>query len=225
MTTVHTIEVQCGICGESSTQVVIGSTNQMGSPDLDTRPPEMARSTIRYGVQRCASCNYCSADLSKCEAGADEIIKSTEYLEIVHDFEVVLDSRGKNVSAFYLADSLISEKQNHYAKAFWSALNAAWLCDDEGKAQIAEKCRTRSLDLLDRTTRNSEEISDQKGAAELIALDLMRRTKEFDEARELIVRIEQAEFEDIILKIARFQGELIRQRDVRAHTISDAIDS
>ena len=219
MTTMQTVEVQCSICGESSTHAVIGSTYQMGSPDLDTRPPEMARSTIRYGVQRCTSCNYCSSDLSKCEAGADEIIRSTEYLEIVRDF------RGQNVSAFYLADSLISEKQNRYAKAFWSALQAAWLCDDEGRAEIAEKCRVQASDLLVRATRNSEEISEQKGAAELIALDLMRRTKKFDEARELIASTEQAGFKDVILEIAKFQGELIGQRDVRAHTISEAIDS
>lgn len=219
MTTVQTIEVQCSICGECNAHVVIGSTNQMGSPDLDTRPPEMARSTIRYGVKRCTSCNYCSSDLSKCEAGTAEIIRSTEYLEIVRDFE------GQNVSAFYLADALISEMQNHYAKAFWGALNAAWMCDDKGRAAIAEKCRARALDLLDRATGNSEEISSQKGAAELIAVDLMRRTKRFDEARELIASIEQAGFKDVILEIAKFQGELIGQRDVRAHTISEAIDS
>ncbi len=81
------------------------------------------------------------------------------------------------------------------------------------------------MDLLDRAAVNSEEISSQKGAAELIALDLMRRTKEFDEARELIASIEQAGFKDVILEIAKFQGKLIGQRDVRVHTISEAIDS
>ncbi len=68
MTRIFEQEVECCVCQEKSKHMIIGSTNSFGSPDLDTRPPEMKRSTLSLWIQRCPSCGYSSPDLSDCEA-------------------------------------------------------------------------------------------------------------------------------------------------------------
>ena len=51
-TTLEEVEKVCAVCGAKSTQVVVMSTNRLGSTDLDLRPPEMMSSTMRYWVLR-----------------------------------------------------------------------------------------------------------------------------------------------------------------------------
>lgn len=53
MTTMYEEDFESYVCGTKSNHMAIGSTNSFGSPDLDTRPPEMARSTIYQFIQRC----------------------------------------------------------------------------------------------------------------------------------------------------------------------------
>lgn len=76
MTYVGAIEKKCFICGEMCKVYAIASTNRMGSPDLDTRPPEMERSTIKYHIQYCPSCHYCAPDITSGPDIAAQIIKS-----------------------------------------------------------------------------------------------------------------------------------------------------
>ena len=66
MTTMHEEKVQCCVCGKKNNHEVVGSSYSHGSSDLDTRPPEMTRSTIYYSIQRCPSCGYSASDLSEC---------------------------------------------------------------------------------------------------------------------------------------------------------------
>lgn len=53
MTTLYEAKAQCAVCGTESEYTGIGSTNSFGSPDLDTRPLKMKRSTIVDWIQRC----------------------------------------------------------------------------------------------------------------------------------------------------------------------------
>lgn len=52
-------EMTCAACGARSTQTVVLSASAFGASELDTRPPEMMRSALRYQVQECPSCGYC----------------------------------------------------------------------------------------------------------------------------------------------------------------------
>ena len=83
MSLIYGEDVECVICNEISNQAVIVSTNVFGSPDLDTRPPEMERSNIEYEIQRCPSCGYCSSDLSKCHENTKDIVDSQRYKTII----------------------------------------------------------------------------------------------------------------------------------------------
>ena len=64
-TTINEVKVVCGNCGTENRVIVVGSTNQMYPPDLDWRPGEMARSTLKHQVAECSKCHYCAPDLAE----------------------------------------------------------------------------------------------------------------------------------------------------------------
>ena len=88
MTTMNEVEVTCCVCSTKSIHLSVGSTNTLGYPDLDTRPPEMERSTIYYNIQRCPNCGYCSEDLSTSVGNLETLVKSKIYQEIVFNSSV-----------------------------------------------------------------------------------------------------------------------------------------
>ncbi|MCX9089811.1 MAG: hypothetical protein OIN90_19880 [Candidatus Methanoperedens sp.] len=79
MTTSDEITKNCYVCNKASTHAKIMSTNTFGSPDLDTRPPEMERSTISMWVQICPSCGYSSSNISEVNEKALEVIYTDSY--------------------------------------------------------------------------------------------------------------------------------------------------
>ena len=75
MTIIRDIETECSVCGETTEQPVLMSTNSWGYPDLDLRPPEMQRATMHVWIQECPHCGYVAGDLS------DELEISKDYLK------------------------------------------------------------------------------------------------------------------------------------------------
>ncbi len=217
MTTMFKEEVECCICGEKSDHMGIGSTNSFGSPDLDTRPPEMLRSTIYHWIQRCPSCGYCSSDLSKCEDKTKEIVNSIEYQNLIRDSEI------PKLAASFLARSYEEEKQQKYVDSAWGAIHAAWICDDENNLESSVRCRKQAIILIEKANNQEQKIADQTGASEAITIDLMRRSGMFQEALELSDVVKAKDIEEIIKQIIKYQKELITKKDISVQTISEAL--
>ena len=216
MTTMFKEEVECCICGKKSNHMIIGSTNSFGSPDLDTRPPEMQRSTIYHWIQRCPFCGYCSSDLSECSANTKKIVNSEEYQNLIQNTDM------PEVAASFLALSYEKEKQQKYSDSAWRAIHAAWICDDENH-DAAQKCRKKAISMIELAKANSQKIANQLGASEAITIDLMRRSKMFDEALQLSEYARKDNVEKVIKQIIEYQISLISNKDIASHTISEAL--
>ena len=195
----------------------IGSTNSFGSPDLDTRPPEMQRSTIYHWIQRCPSCGYCSPDISECGEKTKEIVNSKEYQNIIESGEV------PEVAASFLALSYEKEKQQEFSDSAWRAIHAAWICDDENNLEASAKCRKQAVNLIEKAKNHGQTIADQAGASEAITIDLMRRSGMHQEALELSATMKTENIEEIIMQVIMFEEALIAKADITAHTISEAL--
>ena len=217
MTTMIEKAVECSICGEKSNHTVIRSTNSFGSPDLDTRPPEMLRSTINYQIQRCPSCGYCSTDLSECGDKTKEIVNSKEYQIIIGSGEV------PKIAASFLALAYENEKQQKYSNSAWKTIHAAWVCDDENNFESSIKCRKQAVTLIEKAENHGQKIADQAGASEAITLDLMRRSGMHQEALELSAAMKAEDIEEIIMQMIKYEKELIAKEDIAAHTIAEAL--
>ena len=79
MTMIEPKEVKCPICNTIFEIYLLMSTNSMGSPDLDLRPPEMQRSTMDSWVHECPSCGYASVDFDLKPSVTREFIESESY--------------------------------------------------------------------------------------------------------------------------------------------------
>ncbi len=217
MTTMFVENFTCCICDTPSEHSVIGSTNAFGAADLDTRPPEMARSTIYQSVQRCPSCGYCAADLSKGDDGVSDIVATDNYQMILNQLEL------PDLANTFLAMSHISQQQQQFSTAAWQVIEAAWICDDEDNIDSAKKCREEALMLIEKGHSNKQFLSEQKGASEAISIDLFRRTGRFEEAFELVQKTKTMELEEILCQILEFEEELIRSGDIDVHTIDEVL--
>lgn len=216
MTTIVHREARCCLCETQSTFIGIGSTNRMGSPDLDTRPPEMMRSTMHAWVQRCPKCGYCASDVAAPRPDAQAVVRAPEYKRQLSDpaFPTLANS--------FLCQALIDSGCGEYSAATWAFIHAAWACDDSGHLDQAVACRQRAAEALARAEEHGEQLTEQEGAGTAILVDLLRRSGRFDEARGAIAERRDTIADDIVLRVLDFQMWLIDQNDASCRTIAEA---
>lgn len=217
MTTYFSETVVCGACGRAFRHDAVGSTNCFGACDLDTRPPEMARSTLHTHVQRCPSCGYCAADATVFDERYRPVIASEDYQKQLHAAEC-----PELASAFGCA-GMLSESVGINQEAAWLFLRAAWVCDDQNLTEQARHWRNRAADLFVQVIGRGESLGNQAGAAEAVLVDCLRRAGRADKALELIGYAEQSECDSMIQEILAFQRTLLQRGDTACHTVAEAI--
>ncbi len=215
MTEPFEVEKKCAVCGKISEHIEILSTNASGSPDLDTRPPEMERSTIDTWIQTCPLCGYCAPNISKRSKKLPEIVHGDSYQQQLNNKDF-----PKLANAF-LCFSLIQENIGKYARAGWSAIHAAWSCDDEGFVDGAKKCREKAVILLQKAKETSQSFDRQTGGEEAIMVDLLRRSGQFEVAIKICDDGLKKGPKKIISDILQFQKILISKCDTTGHTIAE----
>jgi len=217
MTTIYNERITCCLCGKESEYRGIGSTNAFGSPDLDTRPPQMQRSTMFAWVQRCPYCSYCSSDIAKASEKTKSVIESGEYQSQLKD------KAFPDLANSFLCEAMIAEKEERFSEAAWAMIHAVWTCDDAGYEESAGKCRIKAVGLMKKGIAKGECFAEQDGLDIAIMADLLRRSGQFGEASVLIEKNQSRITEDIIKNILIFQKKLISQSDIKCHTISECL--
>ncbi len=209
---------KCAICGTENYYSEILSTSAFGSPDLDTRPPELERYTIYAWVQRCPNCGYCAPDISKAHPEAASVIKTKVYKEQLS--KISLPELANN----FICESIIEEAVGDFASAAWSLIHAAWTCDDENEINLAKEYRSKAIDMIFRAVENGQKISNQQGAEIVLLVDLMRRAGRFSEAKHLVETKRSEISDNILLKILDFQKKLIARFDDSIYKINEALE-
>jgi hypothetical protein len=214
VTTMFPIEVRCACCGHQSQHLVMGSTNQMGSPDLDLRPPEMERSTMDCWLQECEACHYTAPDLKDAPpAQAKDIVASAVYGAVLND------AQYPGLARRFLAYALLMDHSADHAAGL-ARLHAAWVCDDADLAQLAVRCRSDAAQTLLRT--KPFEDSGDAVTRGTVVVDVLRRARLFDQAeKERVDLLALASASGIVRDVLEFEGELIRQQDDVRYTVAD----
>jgi hypothetical protein len=220
MTTIFPEMIKCAVCGEISEHASIGSTNTFGSMDLDTRPPEMMRSTIDTWIMACPSCGYCSMDISECTGKSPEIVRSPTYRQQLQN------SQFSELANAFLCSSLIKEIAGQYAAAGWNTIHAAWACDDSGSVMSARECRKKAVTLLQQATEKRQSFAAAAGGSEALMTDLLRRSELFVKALRICDEgLSNNKTEALFLDILRYQKTLILNKDTACHTVSERLIS
>lgn len=210
-------EVTCGICGAANRSARSDSLPEaIEPPDFDTRPGEPLRSTINTWVEMCTSCGYCADDISRAAAGADTIVASPEYRAYLEDAWVPAKARQ------FLCFAYLLDRLHQHADAGWTALQAAWVCDDAGDDNAASRCRSRAIELWQRGKQAGQLFSDDMATEFALVTDVYRRLGEFENAT--ITCAEGLDLEDIqpaVETMLRKQMTLIHARDRAAHSMRE----
>lgn len=213
MTTFSDREVVCAICGTQQECRFLASTNAFGPPDLDTRPPEMARSAHLRMLMTCASCGYCAPDLEETPDG----LSPSDALEELGD------GPPSNLELQWLTWAHVNEVAEDYAEAGWAYLRAAWTCDDSGDPVAAAKHRKKAARRFLSARENGQAYAQDDLSERLIRADVLRRAGEFDEASEELPEDSPVD-EKLLQAVLTFEQELISKKDSDGYTVADAQD-
>lgn len=218
MTTICEEEVTCAVCGSKQTVREIGSTNSFGAMDLDTRPPEMRRSTMNLWVHECGECGYVAPELGKAVEGAGRVVASAEYrAELQHESRARLANR-------FVCRSLLAAAEGDLASAGWRRLHAAWACDDANRGEEARVQRRAALALFEQArAQGAVAMKSVVGGDEVLLADIARRIGEFGQAERYVAAgLALLEVPAFLTKLLLFERELVMARDTGCHNVSEA---
>ena len=218
-TMIHDEKIVCGNCGSENTVTVVGSSNQMGFPDLDWRPAEMMRSTLEYQVVECSKCHYCAFDLrekTRSEA-AKKIIASPMPGKTLAD-RFARAGEIQSAEAASVGDDF--EKREAYFRAGHLFLRAAWCCDDADAPERAVAFRRAAAKNFESVIAQAVKMREEIKPELLIMLcDIYRRAGDFENAKRMADAV--LKYKSLPQRMAERQLELCREKKTDCHTLGE----
>ena len=166
-------------------------------------------------MQTCPECGYSSSDISTIHELATDFIPTPEYQR------QRFDSSTPDKARPFLCHALILSHVKQYADAGWTALHAAWACDDAQNDTAAARARLEAIDYWKHGKRHSQPFGNELPEEFALATDVLRRASKFEEA--LVTCTEGIAIEDldpVIMHILLFEKTLIQRRDPATYNLA-----
>jgi hypothetical protein len=197
--------LSCGVCG-NPVRTVFRAPQPEIAPDLDMRPGEPVRSTLRDWIGVCSKCGAAAPDLSALPDTARPVVESAAYR--------MLSTTASEETLPFRRWALICEHAGDHAEQAEALLQAAWAADDAAAMSEPAKLRREVAALWGETA--DVELG-------LRRLDVLRRAGQFDEAAAWADVLTKRGADELAATIIAFQRARIAQRDVGRHLISSAL--
>jgi hypothetical protein len=198
-------EPVCGVCGAPAKPAFRAPQPEI-APDLDMRPGEPARSTLRDWIQVCPRCGAAAPDLAALPQAARAVVESDAYR--------MLSTSVTEETLPFRRWALICEHSGDPAQQAEALLQAAWAADDAAAMTEPARLRTEVAALWDGT------LDVELG---LRRLDVLRRAGQFEAADAWAASMSAAGPDELARAIIAFQRARIASRDIGRHLISAAL--
>jgi hypothetical protein len=132
------------------------------------------------------------------------------------------DTEQSSLANQFLCRAMLDEAAGAGYDAARHILNAAWVCDDDGREDAARRCRSRAADLLE-----SEVASGGSTSAELALqrVDLLRRAGRLDDARAVLAEARYQETGHVTVgDVIAFEEILVARGDTSCYTVAEAVE-
>ena len=197
------VEYACPLCGtkfEAYTQFSYSTFGQ----NLDLR--RFGAAMIPPPIPKCPNCNFVFDDDFFTE---DEIAKIKAELKINNIFE-----KKPNMPNYYYLAREAEILQKNLDDIIWWFLSSVWENKDETKK---DKLIYITIEYINQLEKTNEAYN----TYQLVKLDLMRRSGQFEDAMNLIEKIKMNKdfYKEIIVTIIELQIELIGKKDQKEHPI------
>jgi hypothetical protein len=197
--------IVCGVCGHSVRPEFQAPAPEI-APDLDMRPGEPARSTLRDWVQVCAGCGAAAPVLAALPASARAVVESDEYR--------LLSTTVLEETLPFRRWALICRHAGDQAEQAEALLQAAWVADDVAAASEAARLRAEVAAMWE----GSDDIE-----IGLRRLDVLRRAGEFDAAAAWATEMAGRDPDELARSLIAFQQARVARRDIGRHLISSVL--
>lgn len=198
-------EPVCGACGGAVRPAFRAPAPEI-APDLDMRPGEPTRSTLRDWIQECPSCGAAAPDLSALSSTARAVVESDEYR--------MLSTAVLEETLPFRRWALICERTGDRPQQAEALLQAAWAADDAAAMTEPARLRAEVATLWDGT--NDVELG-------LRRLDVLRRAGLFEAAEAWAAVMSERGPDELAGAIIAFQRGRVASRDIGRHLISSAL--
>lgn len=202
--------VRCGVCGRESTQRVFRPIPPEQAPDLDLRPGEGLRSTMDRWLQQCPHCLYAAPDISRAHPGAVAAVGAAP-------FRALMQEEGHPALARrFLAWAHVLEETGSLAASAEATLQAAWVADDTGRAELARAWRLEAVALW----RCGPALEPEQSVR---VVDALRRAEAWDDAEATAEALARSRPPEAVAQVIALEQRLIATRDARRHTMASAL--
>ena len=198
-------EPVCGVCGAAARAAFRAPQPEI-APDLDMRPGEPARSTLRDWMQICPSCGAVAPDLTVLPSMARAVVDSDEYK--------ALSTSVLEETLPFRRWALICERTGDRPQQAEALLQAAWAADDAAAMTEPARLRTEVAALWDGT--DDIELG-------LRRLDVLRRAGQFEAAEAWAQVMTGRGADELAASLIAFQRSRIAGRDIGRHLISSVL--
>lgn len=204
MSTIEEKIVYCVACGRPSEQTRLMSFSTFSGPDLDFRPAQLLRSTMKHWIMVCPHCGYVAESigrwprpacgtLERLYAGADKGLPELGYQ--------------------FLKYALHCEYRRNLRSAIRAYLCAAWICDDAGDEARAGDMRAKCLKVTQQRMKHCRRRDWNHYM--MLKADLLRRTGALEEL--FTIDTSDKRMSDSTKAVIVCQQALVHRGDFAAH--------
>ncbi|HET6609427.1 MAG TPA: hypothetical protein VFG62_22330 [Rhodopila sp.] len=195
----------CGVCRHAVRPPFRAPQPEI-APDLDMRPGEPTRSTLRDWLQTCRGCGAVAEDPAALPPTVRPVVESEAYR--------VLSTKVTEETLPFRRSAMIAAAMGDTRAQAEALLQAAWAADDAATMSEAASLRAEVAALWGDTA---------EGELALRRLDVLRRSGQFEAAASWAEQIAPNVTEDVGRSILTFQKRRIERRDLGRHLISSAV--
>ena len=197
--------MHCAICGGPARAPFHAPRPPEIAPDLDMRPGEPVRSTLRDWLQACGTCGAAAWDLSILPPAVKSVVESPAYRG--------LSMEAAEDTLLFRRWAMICLATGDRGEGAEATLQGAWAADDGADMVEAAKLRRDVAALW-------SEQADLPTALRL--LDVLRRAGEFDAVEARGARMAAGGLDAFAAAVVAFQRAHAAERDVGSHLLSSA---
>lgn len=205
-------EHKCAVCGETNRYNEICSYYTGGYLDFDMKPTGSMLG-IGQEIMECPNCHY--ANYSIDTTIEKRFFNNLELWKKSSDFnEIILNYSGALRKVLLVARQY--ENTHDYKNLYKTLIKASWLCDDER----ANEFRYRACEIF------LDKVLNKYRDEFLQITDLLRMTKEFEMANELlkVTKNITKETEKDIMQIINAEEEFIKNNDTSRHNLREVFE-
>ncbi|PZR13718.1 MAG: hypothetical protein DI532_11145 [Azospirillum brasilense] len=201
--------VRCAVCGTESRQPRAAAPPPEQAPDLDLRPGEPLRSTMRFWLQQCPHCGYAAPDITRAHPAVAQAVAAAPFRALVNE------TAHPPLARRFLGWAHVLEESGALHAAAEATLQAAWVADDEGLPELSRAWRLEAVALW----RSGPPLAPEQAVR---VVDALRRAGVWQDAAHAC-RLAIAAATETTDEVLALETRLIAAEDGGRHTLASAL--